>query len=117
MLTAEIKLPLPGGGWITYEEALSVFTVYAVTKRQDCYILIPKPETEGIQGKIIVANETGIRICHNDGWSEEFVSNVLKEIANKDGGKLMKMESKYIPTDMQYKITSELINQIQYKSK
>lgn len=116
MLKAEFRLPLPDGGHISNEEAFSPFTIYAVSKRQESYLLIPKQDQECLHGIIVVATEAGIRICLHKGWPKMFVSKVRQVLDCNSQHKFIKIDYQNIPTDIQNSIVDKLIRQIKYKS-
>ena len=116
MLKAEYRLPLPDGGNISFEEAFSPFIIYAVKKRQESYLLIPKQNQHGLKGIIIVATEAGIRICQHKGWPSTLVSKIRQMINCKDQNIILKIDYSNIPTDLQDVIVDNLIKQIPYKS-
>ena len=116
MLQAEFLLPLPDGGYISNEEAFSPFTIYAIKKHQESYLLIPKQSQERLQGIIIVATEAGIRICMHKGWPKMFVSKVRQVLDCKNHNMFLKIDYQNIPTDIQDSIVDNIIRQIQYKS-
>lgn len=116
MRKAEFRLPLQGGGNISYEEAFSPFIIFSIEKRQESYILLPKQDQENLKGIVIVANNSAIRICQHRGWPKMFVSNVHQILDCKDQKNFLKIDYEKIPIEVQYSIVSNLIKQIQYKT-
>ena len=116
MLRAEFRLPLQGGGNISYEEAFSPFIIFTIEKRQESYILLPKQDQENLKGIVIVANNAGTRICQYRGWPKMFVSNVHQILDCEDQKKFLKIDYENIPIEVQYSIVSHLIKQIQYQT-
>lgn len=117
MLEAKFELQLPNGERISYEEAFSPFIVYDARKARDCYLLIPRQEQEKLQGVVIIANGTGIRICYREGWPKGFVSKVKHIVCCKDHKEFQEIDYRKIPSELQYKIGAALTQQIQFKSK
>lgn len=112
MVKAEYLLLLPNGEYTTYEEVFSQFEIYAIKKRLYSYILIPKTDKDSLKGVIIVANESGIRICRHKSWPKKFVSHILKIAACKNNKLLIKIDCCRIPTDLQGSIVAKLVKQI-----
>lgn len=112
MYKAEILFQLQSGEFITSEDAFSPFEIYSVKKNIDCcYILIPKSGIPELKDIIIVASESGIRICKSDGWPRKLVSKIAQVVNCPSQDKLYKIEYRNIPTDIQYSIANNLVNE------
>ena len=114
MEEAELLLPLSDGRLASYEMILSPFEIYGIRKHPNLYLLIPKSNQKNLNGIIVVATESGIRICHHKRWPKMLVSKVRNFIDCKYRNGLVKVEFNSVPTDIQYSICSNLIKSIQY---
>lgn len=114
MEEAEFLLPLPDGRLASYKMILSPFVIYRLSKHPNLYLLLPKYNQKNLNGIIVVASESGIRMCHHKGWPKMLVSKVrnLTECKQKDS--IIQIEYYNIPTDIQSSICSNLIKSIQY---
>jgi len=114
MLVPEFLLPLPSGQIISYEEILSPFDIYSYGRKYESWILIPKEEQKGLQGIIIYANETGIRVLHRNNSFGGIVSK-LKTTSTCPKSEFKKIGLVKITTDIIGNICEQLVLEIHYQ--
>ena len=116
MEEAEFLLKLPSGELISYEGILSPFKIYSFLKRDELFVLIPKPEQEGLKNTTVFANKSGIRICTHFKWPTSLTVKIRNIIPCKENKSIVEISWNQIPNDVLSVVCAQLIKQIQYNS-
>ena len=114
MEKAEFLLPLPDGRLASCEMILSPFSIYISSKHPNLYIFVPNSDQDNLNGIIVIASETAIRICYHKGWPQMLVSKVRNLSDCKHSDVLTQIQICHIPTDVQFSICSNLIKSIKF---